>query len=163
MPELGLDWFFIAVLLGSLALGAWRGLVYEVLSLLNWVAAFVLAQWLAPDVAPRLPMAGASTPMQYAAAFVLVFVVSVFAGGLLAKLIKHLFSSVGLQAVDRALGAVFGLIRGVLVLMVATVLICLTPIVNSVWWKESVGAGFTLAALQGLKPVLPQEFGKYLP
>jgi membrane protein required for colicin V production len=163
MPELGLDWFFVAVLLGSLALGAWRGLVYEVLSLLNWIAAFVLAQWLAPEVAPRLPMGGASTPIQYAAAFVLVFVVSVFAGGLLAKLIRHLFAAVGLQTVDRVLGAVFGLIRGVLVLLAATVLICLTPMVNSSWWKESMGVGLTLAVLQGLKPVLPQEFGKYLP
>ena len=43
-----LDWIFVGVLLVSLALGAWRGLVYEVLSLLSWIAAFVLAQGLAP-------------------------------------------------------------------------------------------------------------------
>jgi membrane protein required for colicin V production len=44
-----LDWVFIAVLVASLMLGAWRGLVYEVLSVMSWIAAFVLAQWLAPD------------------------------------------------------------------------------------------------------------------
>ena len=42
---LTLDWILLAVLLASLLLGAWRGLVYEVLSVLNWVASFVLAQW----------------------------------------------------------------------------------------------------------------------
>jgi membrane protein required for colicin V production len=50
-----LDWVFVAVLVASLMLGAWRGLVYEVLSVMSWIAAFVLAQWLAPDVAARLP------------------------------------------------------------------------------------------------------------
>ena len=55
-----LDGVFAGVLLLSMVVGAWRGLVYEVLSLAGWVAAFLLAQWLAPDVAAHLPMAGAS-------------------------------------------------------------------------------------------------------
>ena len=59
-----LDWVFVAVLVASLALGAWRGLVYEVLSVASWIAAFVLAQWLAPDVAALLPMGKASEPMR---------------------------------------------------------------------------------------------------
>ena len=54
MPTL--DWFFVAVLLVSLLIGAWRGLVFEVISLLSWIAAFVLAQWFAPDLALKLPM-----------------------------------------------------------------------------------------------------------
>ena len=37
-----LDWIFVAVLLGSMLLGAWRGLVYEVLSLLGWIVAFAV-------------------------------------------------------------------------------------------------------------------------
>ena len=158
-----LDWIFVAVLLTSLLLGAWRGLVYEVLSLLSWIAAFILAQWFAPDVAPKLPMAGASEAVRYALAFVLVFVLSVFVGGLLASLIKKLFAAVGLQPADRALGAAFGLLRGVVLLLAATVVIGMTPLKASPWWQQSVGAGVTLAALTALKPVLAQEFGRYLP
>jgi membrane protein required for colicin V production len=158
-----LDWIFIAMLLVSLLLGAWRGLVYEVLALLSWIAAFILAQWFAPDLAPKLPLGGASAVLRYALAFVLVFVVGVFAGGLLAKLVKKLFTAVGLQPADRALGAAFGLMRGVILLLVATVVVELTPQRLSPWWQESVGAGISKAALRGLKPVLPQEFGKYLP
>ena len=41
-----LDWAVLIVLAASLLLGAWRGLVYEVLSVLSWIAAFVAAQWL---------------------------------------------------------------------------------------------------------------------
>jgi membrane protein required for colicin V production len=158
-----LDWIFIAVLMVSLLLGAGRGLIYEVLSLLSWIAAFVLAQWFAPSVAAKLPIAGASEGLRYAAAFVLVFVVFVFAGSLLARLLKRGFSSVGLEPADRALGAAFGLVRGVLVLLVATVLVAMTPMKMERWWKESAGVGATTAMLKGLKPLLPVEFGKYLP
>jgi membrane protein required for colicin V production len=38
-----------------------------------------------------------------------------------------------------------------------------TPLKNGEWWKESRTAGVATAALRGLQPVLPEEFGKYLP
>lgn len=157
------DWIFLAVLAVSFLLGVWRGLVHEVLSLVSWITAFVLAQWLAPSVAQNLPMAGASEMMRYAAAFVLVFVGVVFAVSLMAKLAKMMLESVGLRPVDRVLGALFGLLRGVVLLLSATVVIHMTPLKASEDWRESVGAGVATAALNGLKPLLPQEFGKYLP
>lgn len=157
------DWIFLGVLLASLALGAWRGLIYEVMSVVNWIAAFILAQWFAPDMAQKLPMSGSAEALRYAAGFALVFVLSVFAGSLLAKLVQKLFAAVGLQPADRALGAAFGLVRGLVVVLAATVVICMSPLQSSAWWQESVGAGMTVAALKGLKPVLPDEFGRYLP
>ena len=39
------DLLLLLVLLISVVIGAWRGLLYEVLSVIGWVAAFVLAQW----------------------------------------------------------------------------------------------------------------------
>ncbi len=157
-----LDWAFLAVLLLSLLIGAWRGLVYELLSLASWAAAFVLAQWFAADVAQKLPMAGAGEGVRYAAGFGVTFVGAVFAGGLIAALIKKLISAVGLAPVDRVLGAAFGGVRGLVVLLAITVVVAMTPLKSSRWWTESVGAGALSAALKGLKPVLPQEFGKYL-
>ena len=158
-----LDWIFFAVLSGSLLLGAWRGLIFEVMSVLSWIAAFVLAQWFAPDVAQKLPMDGAGEAVRYAAAFVLIFVLAVLAGGLFAKLFQKIFSAVGLRPADRALGAVFGLMRGAVLLLAATVVVEMTPAKSSVLWQESVGAGISNAALKGLKPAMPQEFGKFLP
>jgi membrane protein required for colicin V production len=158
-----LDWIFLAVLLLSMLLGAWRGLVFELLSLLSWIAAFVLAQWLGPDVAHMLPLAGAAEVIRYVAGFLVVFVATVFAGGLIAWGIKQLVQAVGLRPADRALGAVFGLVRGVILLLAATVVMEMTPLKSSEWWQQSRGAEVSSAALKGLKPVLPEEFGKYLP
>ncbi len=161
MPAL--DWIFAAVLLFSMLLGAWRGLVFEVLSLLSWVAAFVLAQWLALDAAQYLPMGGASDVMRYAAGFVLVFLAVVLLGSLVAAAIKKLTTAVGLRPVDRALGAVFGTARGVLLLLLATTVVTLTPMKSSLAWQESVGVGVAVTVLKGLKPALPSSLEKFLP
>lgn len=158
-----LDWIFVAMMVLSLLIGAWRGLVYEVLSLGTWVAAFVLAQWFAPLAAQYLPMAGTTEMVRYAAGFVLVFVGAVFAGSIVTWLISRMFQVAGLRPADRVLGAVFGAMRGVVLLLAAAVLMALTPLHADAWWSESVGARWATATVKGLKPALPQEFGKYLP
>jgi membrane protein required for colicin V production len=158
-----LDWICLAVLLISFLVGAWRGLVVEVLSVLSWFAAFILAQWLAPDVALKLPMAGAAEPVRYAAGFVVVFVATLFAGALLGFLLSKLLSVVGLGAINRLLGALFGLLRGVILILAATVVVGMTPWKTSPEWQASNAAHWATATLGVLKPVLPQEFGKYLP
>ena len=156
------DLAFLGVLVVSLLIGAWRGLVYEVLSVLGWALAFYLAQWFAPDVAALLPLQSASEPVRYAAAFVLIFIAAVFAAGLLAVLIKKLVEAVGLRPVDRTLGAAFGVVRGVILLLAVTVVINMTAFKSAPWWQESKGAEVSTTALKGLKPLLPEQFAKYL-
>ena len=158
-----LDWFFLTVLSISLLLGAWRGLVFEMFSLAGWVAAFFVAQWFAADVAQWLPMSGAAEPLRYAAGFGVTFMLVAFAAGLVAVFVKKLVTVAGLAPVDRVLGSVFGLIRGVILLLAAAVVVAMTPLKNSVWWAESMGAGYLGVALKGIKPMVPAEFGKYLP
>jgi membrane protein required for colicin V production len=158
-----LDWVVVAVLAASVLLGLWRGLVYEALSVLNWLAAFVLAQWLAPRAAQFLPLSRAGESVQYAAGFVVVFIAALFAGGLLAWLTKKLVEAVGLRPVDRVLGGAFGLVRGVVAVLALAVLVHLAKVQDGVWWTESVTAGVATAALRGLKPVVPERFGAYFP
>ena len=157
-----LDLILAAVLGVSLLLGAWRGLVYEVLSLLGWVASFYLAQWLAPQVALLLALEFALEGVRYAAGFVLVFIAALFAAGLLAALLKRLVEAVGLRPVDRTLGAAFGVLRGMVLLLAATVVMNVTALKSSLWWQESKGASALTATLDGLKPLLPGQFAKYL-
>jgi len=158
-----LDWIFLGILLLSMMVGAWRGLVYEVLSLANWALAFFLARHFAPEFAAWLPMTNATEAIRYGIAFVLLFVLFVFAGSLFIWLISQLFKVAGLRPADRALGAVFGLIRGGVVLLAATVLVTMTSWKSESWWTESAAAAWATTAVEKLKPVLPPEFGKYLP
>ncbi|WP_048440539.1 CvpA family protein [Caenimonas sp. SL110] len=158
-----LDWVFVAVLLISLLIGAWRGLVYEVLSVFAWIAAFFVAQWLAPDAAVWLPMGKAAEPLRYAAGFAVVFIAVVFSGALVAWLLKKLMESVGLRPVDRTLGAIFGLVRGGVLVLAFAVVVNFTAMKNEEWWTQSSGAGVSTTVLKGLKPVLPEQFWQYLP
>jgi membrane protein required for colicin V production len=137
--------------------------VYEVMSVASWVAAFVVAQWLAPDAAALLPVQRAPEAGRYAVGFVAVFIAVVFTGGLLAWLTKKLVDSVGLRPIDRTLGAAFGLVRGAVLLLVLAIVINMSPARSYGWWTASTGAGLALATLKGLKPVLPERFGRYLP
>ena len=143
-------------------LGAWRGLMYEVLSVLGWAVSFYAAQYFAPRVSDWLPLPSSSEAVRYAAAFVLVFVATVFMAGWLAFLLKKLVEAIGLRPVDRTMGAAFGLVRGVILLLAAAVVMDMTALSKNVWWQASKGAPILTATLNGLKPVLPEQFAKYL-
>ena len=158
-----LDWVFLTVLAGSLLIGAWRGLVFELVSLAGWVAAFIAAQWFASDVGAWLPMGDTQSALRHAAGFVLVFIGAVFFFGFLAWLTKKMVDAVGLRPADRALGAVFGLLRGVIVLLAVALVAGWTPLHEADWWKTSIAAPMLHEVLTWLKPVVPEEFARHLP
>lgn len=147
----------------SLAVGAWRGFLYEVFSLAGWVAAFFMARWWAADVAVRLPMGAASEGLRYAVAFVVVFVVAAFVAGLISWLIRKLANKVGLRPVDRVLGAFFGLVRAAFLSVVLAFGVSLTPLAKHAAWVQSAGAQFLVGVAQQGKPMLPEELLKVLP
>jgi membrane protein required for colicin V production len=157
------DWILLAVLGLSLLLGMWRGIIQEVLSLVGWVAAFYVSQMYAPLAAAWLPMDGSSQMLRYAAGFVVVFVAVLVGTALVSWVIKKLVSAVGLGSLDRLLGSLFGLMRGVVILLAVTVLVGMTPMRETEGWREAQGAQWLQQFLHVLKPVLPADFGKYLP
>jgi membrane protein required for colicin V production len=158
------DWALLGVLFASMVVGLWRGLVYEVLSLAGWVAAFFLAQWLATDVVAWVPFVQNAAPsVQYAVGYVLVFVGSLFVFALLSWLVKKLIESVGLRPVDRVLGGAFGLARGVVLLLALTVVLQLTGLSKSDWWQSAKGPVWLDLMIQGLKPLMPESMAKFLP
>ncbi|MCZ8093720.1 MAG: CvpA family protein [Acidovorax sp.] len=158
-----LDWIFVGILTASLLIGAWRGLVFELLSLAGWVAAFFVAQWFAADVGRMLPIADADSALSYASGFAVVFIAAVFACGFIAWLAKKLVDAIGLRPADRVLGAGFGLARGGVLLLAVAVLVGLTPLRDEPWWTASLSAPVLSEVLGVLKPVLPQKFGSLLP
>ena len=158
------DGVFAGILLLSLVVGAWRGLVHELMSLAGWMAAFVAAQWLAGDVERWLPVwRDAAVQVRYALSFVLVFVAAVMAAGLVSWLLRKVVDVVGLRPADRSLGAIFGLLRGVVVLMVLAVVVQLVGMHKEPWWQESRATPWLDVLLAGIKPVLPQALRAYLP
>jgi membrane protein required for colicin V production len=158
-----LDWIFVIGLLASIGLGVWRGFVYEVLSVLNWLLALLLAQWLGDDVGRLLPISGNAEALSHIAGFVLVFVLSVFLGGLVVWGLPKLLERAGLRPVDRVLGGVFGVLRAIILVLALAVGVLMTPLKSQAWWHDSLVADTSVWTLKKLRPVLPAGVGKYLP
>lgn len=157
------DITLLAVLALSVVVGMVRGFVFELMSLAGWLVAWFGAQWAAPLAAPHIPVGGAGTAVNQAAAFVLCFVAALVLWSLLSKLLRLLIHATPLSIPDRLLGAGFGALRaGVLLLTVATV-VALTPAAQSAAWRFSHGARWLNLALQTVKPLLPAAAARLLP
>ncbi|HSI58103.1 MAG TPA: CvpA family protein [Ideonella sp.] len=157
-----IDWALLAVLVLSVLVGLSRGIVFEVISLAGWVVAYFVAQLYGAQLAVWLPVGMGGAAFRVVAGFALAFFGTLIACSLLAKLARALISATPLSIVDRALGAGFGLLRGLVVLLVVTTLVMLTPASRSEWWQASQGATWLSTLLQGLKPMLPADFGRRL-
>ncbi len=151
------------VLLVSALVGIWRGLVFEVLSLLGWVVAYVAAQAFAAAVAGVLPIGAPGSGLNYAAAFAATFLLALVAWSLAARLARLLIRATPLSTLDRGLGALFGLLRGGVLLLVVATLAAMTPAHRSSAWQQARVARGLDAALVGLKPMLPADLGRHLP
>ena len=157
------DWVLLSILLLSMLVGAWRGLVHELMSLAGWVVGFVMAQWFAAEVAVWLPLQGASAQIQYAAGFIVVFVAAMLATAVVARLLGKWIASVGLKPADRSLGALFGLTRGLVLLLAITVVLQMTGLARQDWWQQALAVPWLDTLLQGLRPMLPESFVRYWP
>ena len=157
-----LDYAVIGVFAVSMVLGAWRGLVREVLSILGWVIAFLAANLLAGPLGASMPQSIPTPELRIAAAFAAVFagslVVTALAGLLLAKIVR----AVGLGGLDRMLGMLFGAARGVLIVLAAALLAGLSSAPRQPFWRDSASGAALARAVLALKPLLPQTLAERL-
>ena len=157
-----LDYAVVGVFAVSLVVGAWRGLVREVLSILGWIIAFLAASLLAGPLGPAMPQAIPSPELRVAAAYVAVFVVALIATALLGLLLSKIVKAAGLGGVDRMLGMLFGAARGLLIVLVAALLAGLSSAPRQPFWRDSASGPLLAHAARALKPLLPQTLAERL-
>jgi membrane protein required for colicin V production len=158
------DWSMLGLLALSVLVGLSRGLVFELMALVGWIVAYVLAQLFSPEVARHIPVGERGETLNLLLAFAITFIVVLIAWSLLARLLRMLIRATPLTVPDRVLGGGFGLLRGVLVLLVVATLVAFLPAVQrSTAWTQSQGAAWLGVALQGLKPMLPSDVARHLP
>jgi membrane protein required for colicin V production len=156
----GLDYAWLAVLGLSLLLGLWRGVIREVFSLAGWIAAILAAMAFAGQAAAALPEAFATPVIRQVIAFAVIFVLVLLALSIVGLLLSRLFRAAGLGFADRVLGAVFGLARGALILMLAVFAAAFTPLPSEPTWRESALTPAIEAAVLAVKPWLPPRLAE---
>jgi membrane protein required for colicin V production len=147
----------------SVLVGAWRGLITEVLALMGWAVAYVAAQWAGPEAATHVPVGAPGTRINLLAGMVLVFVAAWLAWAALSWGVSLLLKASGLAGTDRLFGAGFGLLRGLLVALVVVTLVQMTPLAELQAWRESRGVGWLRQAIQAQRPLMPPAVQLYLP
>lgn len=158
----GADLAILAVLLLSIVVSLVRGFIKEVFSILVWAvaifAAFQVAGPLAEALEPMIELPSARVILAFAAVFVLVLVV----GGLIGFLVGKMIEKTGLSPTDRLFGAVFGLARGLAIVVLAVMLMRVTPFAADPWWRESrLMPSFEVMA-ERARAWLPESIGKLL-
>lgn len=152
------DYVVITILLASLLLGFWRGVVGEVLTLAGWVAGFLLARQFGSWAGEQfLTQFFADTTLRNVAGWVAVFVVVLLLFAMLRAALRGLLRVAGLGMLDRLSGLIFGLARGVLITLLGVAVAGMTPLPGKDWWKQALLSPYCEQGVALAAPWLPDD------
>ncbi|MEW6168530.1 MAG: CvpA family protein [Pseudomonadota bacterium] len=153
-----IDYCILFVFVASVLIGIWRGFTREILSLVTWIAAFVVA-WLFSDVAAsRLASHIGDATLRDAAGAALVFFAALFVGAVLTHFVVVAVRDSRFSPADRTLGGGLGLIRGAILVGLFVLVAGRMGADQRQWWRESAMiAGFTPLA-RGFESVIPERW-----
>lgn len=159
-----LDIIFIAILVISTLIGLIRGAIREILALVGLVIAIYLAFSFSDTVAKNYVATFFEAPkISYIISFILIIVVSLFGIALVNLFFSQLLRASGLSFVNRFLGMLFGVVRGVLIAsIIALVLNFIPGLVNKNWYTDSAMAPVFRSIANQALAYLPREINDYL-
>ena len=158
----GFDFALFGVVLLSTLFAFARGVVRELIALATWVVGLVAAFQYAGALSRVFSGLDWNPAAKHALAFALILIAVMIAGAIVARMLSSVIKAIGLGFVDRFLGAVFGLARGIAVLVIFALIAGLTTLPKHDWWQNaSLGPVLAEAAL-ALKPYLPREWAQKL-
>lgn len=133
------DWLIIAIIVVSSLISIKRGFIKEAISLFIWFLAFFIAVAFQERLAILLEASIASVSLRYMVSFGLLFAATIVVGSMVNYLLGELVRMTGLSGTDRLFGMVFGMARGLIVVMALLILIPMAiPAPDEVWWRESL-------------------------
>jgi membrane protein required for colicin V production len=133
----GADILILTVLLGSTLIGFLRGFVREAVSLAFWIAAIWAAWKFAPLVQPHLGGLLADPSVAPWVGRLVVLVLVLLMGWLIGMLLNYFTSSVGLGPLDRVIGLLFGIVRGMVLVGLMIIGAELLHLNHEEWWNRS--------------------------
>lgn len=135
-----------------------RGLLREVLSLLGWVAAFVVANAYGAELALLLPEIIPGSTLRLIVGFIVLFIGVRLLMSLLTMAVDSVVTASGLKVIDRGLGGLFGLGRGVVIVLAVALLCGMTAIPQQPFWRGALLSPLVESAARTIQQFLPGDF-----
>lgn len=157
------DFIALGILGLSALIGLLRGIVREVLSLVAYGVAFVSAVWWGPRVNTWMLAYIDNSLLRTVAAYCSIFLIMLILIGLLNMALGALLDRAGLTPADHGLGAIFGTLRGVLIILALVGLAGYTELPQEPWWQEARTSAAAVRGFQQLKALLPSSLAEMLP
>jgi membrane protein required for colicin V production len=114
--------------------------MYELFSLIGWLAAYIVASTFSAQMMPYVPTEAGADNIRSAVAFAALFVVTLIVGALFAWLLARLAKFAGLSGMDGKFGAIFGTLRGGLVVIALVWLGGLTDLPQQPFWRNAMSS-----------------------
>jgi membrane protein required for colicin V production len=156
------DYLVIFVLIASVIISTLRGLVKEMISLASWIVAFVVANAYGAQLAAMLPELVPGEVVRLILAFIVLFIGVRILMGLLGMAVDALIKAGGLSLADRGLGGLFGLGRGLVIVLAAVILCGMTTIPQQDFWKDALLSPLAETGARTVKPFLPAAFAQHV-
>jgi len=156
------DYAVLLIIALSVTLSIIRGAVRDVLSLAAWILAFWAAQTYTVEFAALLPESLSNTSLRLMSGFAVVFLSVLLVMSLVAVLCSKLVKASGLSLADRSLGAVFGLARGFLMVLILVLLAGLTSLPKQPTWKNALFSSQLERVATYVKTWLPESLSKHI-
>jgi membrane protein required for colicin V production len=151
------DYAVIAIILLSALVGWWRGFMYELFSLIGWLAAYIVARTFSAQALPYVPLAVGADNIRSAAAFAALFIATLIVAALFAWFLARLAKFAGLSGMDGKFGAIFGMLRGGLVVVALVWLGGLTDLPQLPFWRNALSSNPLQQAALYAKDYLPEN------
>ncbi|WP_426190728.1 CvpA family protein [Massilia sp. DWR3-1-1] len=156
------DYVVLFILAASVVISTLRGLVREILSLVSWVVAFVVANLCGATLGPMLPAVIPGEAVRLMVAFVALFLGVRILMGLLSKALGAVIAASGLSLADRGLGGLFGLARGIVIVLFGVILCGMTAIPQQDLWKHALLSPLAETLVRTVKPFIPADFAQHV-
>jgi len=154
------DWLIVTVISLSILIGMWRGFIREALSLVTWGAAIFFALLYCTALSHILFQQIQTPAMRILAAFATIFFSILIIGTIFSKIISSIVKKSGLSHTDRAIGFIFGALRGILMIILLISFGHLIHLDQSTAWQNSILAPKFSQVVEWLHHQLPNLLSK---
>jgi membrane protein required for colicin V production len=155
------DYIIFAIIVLSVLLGWWRGIVYELLSLLSWVTSYFVAKSWGADFSPYMPAVIESETLRSITSYLAVFVTTLILCGIASWSLNKLVKSFGLDwRTDGVSGAIFGFFRGVMLVLVLVLVAGLTKLPQTSFWQNAILSKPLQNTALLVKDLLPDDMAR---